>query len=211
MTDQWRMRSRVTTRNPLPRPTIKPGAATPELEGIVAMHQNRGVSNDRSHSPDQAGRRSATRQTTARTALLLLAAAALYQGLWAQLAPRSFYDDFPGGMSWIAREGTYNEHLVRDIGGLVNGLAVVAVVAAWTLGRSVLVATAVGWLVYSVPHLGFHVTHPLGDTSMQAINVVVLTSQIALPLLGLLAITKRPSPAPTTSRPHVHPSATRAL
>jgi hypothetical protein len=101
-------------------------------------------------------------------------------------------------MSWIAREGVYNEHLVRDIGGLVNGLAVLAVVAAWTLARPVLVATAVAWLVYSIPHFTFHVSHPLGDSSMQGFNLVVLTSQIVLPLLGLLAISTRREPAADT-------------
>ena len=59
-------------------------------------------------------------------------------------------------MSWIAAEGPYNEHLVRDIGGLVNGLSVVAIVAAWSLSRPLLVANALGWLVYGLPHLGFH-------------------------------------------------------
>ncbi|MEW9533993.1 hypothetical protein, partial [Microbispora sp. NPDC049125] len=38
-----------------------------------------------------------TRRLVARVALLLLAGAALYQGLWAQFAPRSFYDGFPNG------------------------------------------------------------------------------------------------------------------
>src|SRR5690348_13415732 len=58
-----------------------------------------------------------TRSTVARAALSLLAVLALYQGIWAQLAPRSFFEGFPGGMGWIATEGPYNEHLVRDVGG----------------------------------------------------------------------------------------------
>lgn len=146
----------------------------------------------------------------ARIALLLLAAAAFYQGIWAQLAPRSFFEDFPGGMGWVAVEGPYNEHLVRDIGGLVNGLAVVAVVAAWTLSRTLLLATAAAWLVYAVPHLGFHLAHPLDDASMQTLNVVVLTSEVALPVLGLLALQRRRSwtrsdqTRPTTSAADAH-------
>ena len=174
------------------------------------MHQDHAVSNARRHSPEQGGERDSARKTTARVAMLLLAAAALYQGLWAQLAPRSFYRDFPGGMSWIAREGAYNEHLVRDIGGLVNGLAVVAIVAAWSLSKPVLVATATGWLVYSVPHFGFHVSHPLDDTSMQALNVAVLASQIILPLLGLLGVSPQRGHASTKSAA-AHASATRTL
>jgi hypothetical protein len=58
--------------------------------------------------------------------LALLAAAGLYQGAWAQVGPRSYFESFPDDMSWIAVDGPYNEHLVRDIGGLVNGLSLVA-------------------------------------------------------------------------------------
>src|SRR4051812_3580016 len=89
-----------------------------------------------------------TRAAIARTALLLLAAEALYQGIWAQFAPRSFYDDFPGGMGWVAAEGSFNEHLVRDIGGLATALGVVTICAAWTLSRPLLIANALGWFVY---------------------------------------------------------------
>jgi hypothetical protein len=124
----------------------------------------------------------------ARVALLVLAVAGLYQGIWAQLAPRSFFDDFPGGMSWVADDGPYNQHLVRDIGGLVNGMSVVAIVAACTLSSTLLVANALGWFVYAVPHLLYHLAHSLDDGGMQALNVVVLGSEIVLPLLGLLAV-----------------------
>jgi len=135
--------------------------------------------------PGSAGR---ARRLVARVALLLLAAAGLYQGLWAQFAPRSFYDDFPAGLTWVAVDGPYNEHLVRDVGGLVNGLGVVAIVAALWLSTPLLVANAVGWLVYALPHFVYHVNHPLAETSMQTWNVVVLTSEVVLPLLGLLGV-----------------------
>jgi hypothetical protein len=140
---------------------------------------------------DQPHGLSNARTVVARVALLLLATAALYQGIWAQVAPRSFFDDFPGGMGWVRVEGPYNEHLVRDVGGLVNGLAVVAIVAAWTLSRSLLAANALGWLTYALPHLYFHLSHPLDGTSMQALNVVVLVSEVVLPLLGLLGVRAR--------------------
>jgi hypothetical protein len=140
------------------------------------------------------------RRVVARVALLLLAAAGLYQGLWAQVAPRSFFDDFPSGLGWVAVDGPYNEHLVRDVGGLVNGLSVVAVLAAWRLSRSLLMATAVGWLVYSLPHLVYHLGHPLDDAGMQAVNVLVLGSQVVLPVVGLLGASwGRELPATTSS------------
>ena len=134
-------------------------------------------------APEEVGH---VRRLVARVALLLLAAAALYQGLWAQVGPRSFSQQFPDGMSWIAVDGPYNEHLARDIGGLVNALSVVAIVAAWSLSRPLLAANALGWLVYALPHLVYHLSRPIDDGGMQAQNVLVLTSEVVLPLLGLL-------------------------
>jgi hypothetical protein len=126
------------------------------------------------------------RRLVARVALLLLAVAGLYQGLWAQVGPRSFFEQFPGGMSWIAADGPYNEHLVRDIGGLVNGLSVVAIVAAWSLSRPLLAANALGWLVYALPHFAYHVSRPLDESGMQVQSVLVLSAEVVLPVLGLL-------------------------
>ena len=146
------------------------------------------------------------RRLVARFALLMLAVAGLYQGLWAQAGPRSFFEQFPGGMSWIAIEGTYNEHLVRDIGGLVNGLSVVAIVAAWSLSRPLLAANALGWLVYALPHLVFHVSHPLDDAGMQALNVLVLSSEVVLPVLGLLGASWRQKPRARPRSHRTHPS-----
>jgi hypothetical protein len=141
------------------------------------------------------------RRLVARVALLLLAAAALYQGVWAQFAPRSFYDDFPGGLGWVAVAGPYNEHLVRDVGGLVSGLGVLAIVTAVWLTTPLLVANAASWLVYSLPHFAFHVAHPLEEAPMQALNVVVLTSEVVLPMVGLLAITARRRPGSGSAHP----------
>lgn len=136
----------------------------------------------RQTTPAGAGRRG-----IARTALVLLGAEALYQGVWAQFAPRSFYDRFPtSGWGWVASDGPYNEHLVRDVGGLVTALGILALAAALTLSTPVLVTSAVAWLVYAVPHMVYHVSHPV--PKMQTVNVVVLASQVLLPLIGLLGI-----------------------
>lgn len=144
------------------------------------------------------------RRLVARVALLLLAAAGLYQGLWAQFAPRSFYRDFPSGLGWVAVAGPYDEHLVRDVGGLINGLAAVAIVAAVSMSTPLLIANAVGWLVYGLPHFVYHVSHPLAEAPMQALNVVVLTSEVVLPLLGLLGVSARPARRSKQTLPHAH-------
>ena len=71
------------------------------------------------------------RERAVRVLLIVLGAVALELGVWATFAPRSFYDDFPGlGRAWVAADGPYNEHLVRDFGGLNLALAVLTLVAA---------------------------------------------------------------------------------
>jgi hypothetical protein len=134
----------------------------------------------------EAAREVRGRRVLARAALVVLAAEGLYQGLWAQVAPRSFFEEFPGGKGWIAGDGPYNEHLARDVGGLVNGLAVVALIAAFTLSKPLLSATVAGWLVYALPHLGYHLAEPLHGEGAQSLNVLVLLSEVILPVVGLL-------------------------
>ena len=95
--------------------------------------------------------------TLQRAALWVLVVASGTVGLWALAAPRSFYDDFPGmGRVWVAVDGPFNEHLVRDVGALNLALAFVAAMALAT--GSVLVARAAGGaaLIYGVPHLAYH-------------------------------------------------------
>jgi len=126
---------------------------------------------------------------TRRVALAVIAAGSLVVGVWAQMFPRSFYDDFPGlGRVWIAVDGPYNEHLVRDVGGLNLGLALVAI---WALvAGSVLLSRAVGAaaLVFGLPHLLYHVTHldPFETTDALG-NVVALALTLAAALLALAA------------------------
>lgn len=134
-----------------------------------------------------------------RGALLVLVASGVTVGVWAQGFPRSFYDDFPGpGRMWVSLDGPYNEHLVRDVGGLNLGLALVAAIALVT--GSVLVARAAGGaaLVFGLPHLLYHATH-LGpfDTGDAVAVVVSLTLAV---LAGVLALA-----APVTGGPGGQP------
>lgn len=65
-----------------------------------------------------------------RALLGYLAATGVPIGLWQLLWPRSFYVGFPGfGRAWVAVDGPYNEHLVRDVGGGTLALAALAVLA----------------------------------------------------------------------------------
>ena len=101
-----------------------------------------------------------------RIALGYLALVSLEIGLWAQFAPRSFYDHFPGlGRAWVSVNGPYNEHLVRDVGGLNLGLAAVLIIAIVTLSRPTIIAAAAASLLYGVPHLIYHIVNTDGLAS----------------------------------------------
>jgi hypothetical protein len=115
-----------------------------------------------------------TPRTVVRIALGILALVGIQVGLWAAFAPRSFYDDFPGsGRVWVAVDGPYNEHLVRDVGALNLALAVVAIVAFVTLSRTAVLAAGGAWLAYSLPHFVYHLRHldPLADGDQIAVPV----------------------------------------
>jgi hypothetical protein len=91
-----------------------------------------------------------------------LAVLALVQGalaVWALLAPRAFYDDFPGGgRSWVSPLGPYDEHLVRDVGALSLALTVVLVAALVAPDRRLVLVAGLAYLAWAVPHLVFHLT-----------------------------------------------------
>jgi hypothetical protein len=102
-----------------------------------------------------------------RIGLIVLALSSAPLGLWALLAPRSFYDDFPGmGRHWVSLDGPYNHHLVTDFGGLNLALAVVTLAALYWVTRPLIITTAIAWLVYAVPHELYHATHldPFGTS-----------------------------------------------
>ena len=131
-------------------------------------------------------------------ALVVLAASSAVVGLWASAAPRSFYDEFPGaGRMWVAIDGPYNEHLVRDVGGLNLGLAFVAVLALVT--GSVLVSRAAGGagLLYGVPHLTYHALNLDAYDSSDAVAMI-----LSLTIAALAAVAAVAAPAKAdTARP----------
>jgi hypothetical protein len=127
-------------------------------------------------------------------ALVIIAGGALVVGVWAQAFPRSFYDDFPGmGRVWVAVDGPYNEHLVRDVGGLQLALAFAAVMALVT--GSVLLARVAGGgaLLSGVPHLLYHATHLDPFDADDAVAMLVALGAVVV--AGLVAV------APDRRRP----------
>ena len=100
--------------------------------------------------------------------MALLAVNQSVVGSWAALAPRSFFDQFPLGRGWVASLGPFNEHLVRDVGGLSLGFAFLFAIAVIT-PRPVLVrASLFSWLVPATTHLTFHLDHLQGFSGIDA-------------------------------------------
>lgn len=95
-----------------------------------------------------------------RAGLAFLAAASLVVGVWQLFAPQSFYASFPGfGRSWVSVDGPFNEHLLRDVGGLNLALAFVLGWAAVTPTRAVVFAALGAQLAFAIPHFVYHATN----------------------------------------------------
>lgn len=122
-----------------------------------------------------------------RGGLFFLTAAAAVPGIWATLWPRSFFDDFPGlGFSWVQLYPPFNEHLVRDVGGLYLAFAVLFAITTRLMGRRLTRVALVAWLFFAVPHLFFHLTHLDGIESGDAIGQAISLGLLVLVPLGLL-------------------------
>jgi hypothetical protein len=119
--------------------------------------------------------------------LVVTAAIGLFVGGWAAFAPRFFYDAFPGlGRIWVAVDGPFNEHLVRDVGALYLALAAASLVAAATRGVAASQAVGAAWVVFSVPHLVYHVGHLAGFGLLDQVGQLVSLSStvvLGIPLL----------------------------
>jgi len=121
-----------------------------------------------------------------RFALIYLAVTIGFVSIWILLAPKGFYDTFPGGGAhWVSTLPPYNEHLERDFGAAGLGLAVLATLAAWWMDRRVVQAAAISLLFAGLPHFIYHLTttghYSTGD------NIGSLTG-LALDVLLPLAV-----------------------
>ena len=130
-----------------------------------------------------------TRTRWVRLGLAVLAVQGAVLGVWAGFAPRSFYDDFPGfDRMWVAPDGPYNEHLVRDVGELNLALAFVTLAAVVWCTPLLVRLVAGAWLVEGLPHLVYHLRHldPLAsDAKVSSIAGLAIVPVIALVLLAM--------------------------
>lgn len=120
-----------------------------------------------------------------RLALGVLAAPQLVTGLWAGIAPRHWYDHFPGfGPALVAAEPPFNGHLAADAGaGFLATGAALTVAALWP-HRRVVVLALVTYLAFGSVHLAYHARVPApGLSPMQnGANAVLLAAGVVLAL-----------------------------
>jgi hypothetical protein len=127
-----------------------------------------------------------------RIGLVILALSSGPIGLWATVAPRSFYDNFPGtGTDWIRLDGPYNHHLITDFGGLNLALFAVTVAALIWMTPPMIGTAAVAWLAYGIPHFVYHAGHldPF-DTVDKVGQLAGIGANIVIALLLLVAVTR---------------------
>jgi nucleoside-diphosphate-sugar epimerase len=138
----------------------------------------------------------------ARILLLLLAIPALQIGIWATVAPQSFFNSFPGGgRHWVSVDGPFNEHLVRDFGAM-NLAIVLVLIVALIVGSRLLVATAAGaYLLFALPHALYHFFNlQVLEPADQVANVVTLSLSVLAPIVVLwLAYRTRPASSSSAS------------
>jgi hypothetical protein len=131
-----------------------------------------------------------------RLMLWFLAFGAVGVGFQAAFFPRSFYDDFPMGRGWVAMDGPYNEHLVRDVGVLNLALLVVTIGALIIATRAVARMVAIAWLVYSVPHFVYHLRHlTMSMAGADKVGIVVSLGVVVVAPIVVLLTARRPKAA----------------
>lgn len=129
------------------------------------------------------------RSLNEKISLWYLALNFLIPGVWALFHPQGFYQNFPlPGHAWVASDGPYNEHLLRDFGGLQLGLAVLVLFCLFRPQEVGVRVTAVVLLCFGVPHLIYHIGHveAFGQPLDMVAAILLLALQVMLPLLLLV-------------------------
>jgi hypothetical protein len=137
-----------------------------------------------------------------RFALIYMAVAMGSVALYILLAPRTFYEDFPGWAQWVSALPPYNEHLLRDFGSAGLGLAVLAALAGLWLDRRLVQAAAIALLAGNLPHTIYHFTTTESySASDNVASLGGLVLQCALPLLVLYLAggARQSGPAPAAA------------
>ena len=125
-----------------------------------------------------------------RGGLIILAVINVFTGFWASVDPDGWWTSFPGfGHAWVIGFGSYNEHLVRDVGGFFLAFGVLFAVAAIYLEKRLAGAALGAWLFFAVPHLAFHLRNrgELSSTD-NLLSLQGLALEVAIPVVLLILL-----------------------
>lgn len=101
--------------------------------------------------------------------VVLLAGPQLVIGAWAIVAPRQWFDSFPGiGPALVAGEPPYNQHLASDVGAAFLATGVGLALAAYWGGRRLVQLALATYVAFTLPHVGYHVLNPAPGLSATA-------------------------------------------
>lgn len=119
----------------------------------------------------------------------------LAAGLWAVIAPESWYDSFPGfDPRVVAAEPPFNAHLATDAGAGLLASGAVLLVAAWLGDRRSVALGTVAFAFFAVPHAAYHVLNPApGLEAAEDVGSALILVFAAGVVVVLLAATVRRS------------------
>ncbi|WP_328443785.1 hypothetical protein [Amycolatopsis sp. NBC_00438] len=120
-------------------------------------------------------------------------------GIWPLVTPTGFYQDFPGFRAgWVSMDGPFNEHLLRDFGGLNLALAALLIGAAVIGTTAVARLAGVAALLFGLPHFFYHLGHVSHFDQIDQVLIIATTGLGAVVPIALLLIPGRRVSPPAT-------------
>lgn len=112
-----------------------------------------------------------------------LAVPQLIIGVWAVIAPKSWFESFPGfDPRLVAAKPPYNEHLATDVGAGFVATGVALLVAAVWANRAAMGIALLAFAAFTLPHVVYHATSPSDALTgfENALNIVTLANGLVL-------------------------------
>jgi hypothetical protein len=134
-------------------------------------------------------------RTITRILLVLFGLVEAVVGIWPLVSPAGFYQDFPGFRTgWVAMDGPFNQHLLRDFGGLNLTLAALVIGAAVIGTTAVARLAGVAALLFGFPHFLYHLGHVAHFERIDQVLIIATTGLgVVVPLVVLLLPGRRVS------------------
>lgn len=131
-----------------------------------------------------------------RIALVAIGLPNALAGIWAVVAPESWFDSFPGwAPRLVAAEPPFNAHLATDAGAGLLASGLVLLVAAWLADRRSVQLALVAFSAFAIPHAAYHALNPApGLSSGEDLQNAVLLAFTAGVAAVLLMASRRGSP-----------------